>query len=355
MFIIRDARRSDLKGLSRLAAMLNTVNLPNEKGALEEVLETAARSFAGTIDNPRDRQYLFVAEDTETKQLVGTSMIIAQHGTRESPHMYFEVIEDQRYSSTLDKHFRHLILRLGRDFEGPTEIGGLILDPAFRGGAGRLGKQLSYVRFLFIAVHRRVFRKRLLAELLPPLLPDGKSELWEHLGRHFTGLDYTEADHVSRKNKEFITSLFPHGEIHATLLPERVQDLIGEVGPQTLGVKKMLVDIGFQYSHKIDPFDGGPHYECDIDDCTLLRQVKYMPYTELDDDDETSEDITHLVAVSDPKGKHKFVSVGCAPRFDLQGRAELPKHVIKALGLKARQKIYVLPLDTGPIDGRQHS
>jgi arginine N-succinyltransferase len=102
-------------------------------------------------------------------------MIMAQHGTREAPHLYFEVIEDQRYSSTLDKHFRHLILRLGRDFDGPTEIGGLILDPALRGGPGRLGKQLSYVRFLFIAVHRRNFRKRLLAELLPPLLPDGKS------------------------------------------------------------------------------------------------------------------------------------------------------------------------------------
>jgi arginine N-succinyltransferase len=346
MFIIRDARRSDLKGLSRLAAMLNTVNLPNEKNALEEVLDVAARSFAGSIENPRDRQYLFVAEDSTSKQLVGASMILAQHGTRESPHVYFEVIEDQRYSSTLDKHFRHLILRLGRDFDGPTEIGGLILDPAFRGGKGRLGKQLSYVRFLFIAVHRRHFRKRLLAELLPPLLPDGKSELWEHLGRHFTGLDYTEADHVSRKNKEFITSLFPHGEIHASLLPEHVQKLIGEVGPQTLGVRKMLVDIGFQYSHKIDPFDGGPHYEADVNDVTLLQQVRWTPFVALDDDDGADE-ITHLVAVSDPKGRHKFVAVGCAPRFDLQGRAELPKSVIKTLGLKGRQKVYVLPLDAG--------
>ena len=44
--------------------------------------------------------------------------------------MYFEVIEDQRYSSTIDKHFRHIVLRLGKDFDGPTEIGGLILDPA---------------------------------------------------------------------------------------------------------------------------------------------------------------------------------------------------------------------------------
>lgn len=348
MFIIRDARRSDLKGLSRLAAMLNTVNLPNEKGALKETLDVAARSFAGSIENPLERQYLFVAEDSETGEIVGTSMIIAQHGTRESPHVYFEVIEDQRYSSTLDRHFRHLILRLGRDFEGMTELGGLILDPNFRlsssSRSSRLGKQLSYVRLLFIAIHRRMFKKRLLAELLPPLSPDGKSELWEHLGRHFTGLDYTEADHVSRKNKEFITSLFPQGELHASLLPAHVQEMIGEVGPATAGVKKMLVDIGFEYSHRIDPFDGGPHFEADVDNVTLMQQVKWTPYIAVEDD-EPEANVSHIIAVSDLKGKQKFAAVGCAAKFDLQGRVELTAPIIKALKLKARQKVYVLPLD----------
>ncbi len=348
MFVIRDARRTDLKGLSRLAAMLNTVNLPNEKGALEEVLELAAKSFSGAIEDPRERQYLFVAEDTKKKQIVGTSMIIAQHGTRDAPHLYFEVIEDQRYSSTLDRHFRHLVLRLGRDFDGPTEIGGLVLDPAFRGGNARLGKQLSYVRFLFIAVHPRSFRKRLLAELLPPLLPDGKSELWEHLGRHFTGLDYTEADHISRKNKEFITSLFPHGEIPASVLPRHVQELIGEVGPQTLGVKKMLEDIGFAYNHHIDPFDGGPHFEADVAHVRLMKQVRWTSFAAVDDADEDS--VTHLVAVSDPKGRAKFVAVGCAPRVDLHGRLELSHDVVAALGLGPRQKVYAMPLSGGHDD-----
>jgi arginine N-succinyltransferase len=343
MFIIRDARRADLKGLSRLAAMLNTVNLPNEKKALEEVLNTAARSFSGAEENREQRQYLFVAEDIKTKHIVGTSMIIPQHGTRESPHLYFEVIEDQRYSSTLDRHFHHLILRLGRDFDGYTEIGGLILDPAFRGGAARLGKVLSYVRFLFIAIHRRLFMKRFLAELLPPLRPDGKSELWEHLGRHFTGLDYTVADHISRNNKEFITSLFPHGEIQATVLPQHVQDMIGEVGPQTQGVKKMLEDVGFEYSHKIDPFDGGPHFEADGDRITLFDQVRWASFVPVDD--EESGPVTHILAVSDPKGRAKFTSVGCAARFDVQGKVELSHAVVKALHLKPRQKVYVLPLD----------
>ena len=129
------------------------------------------------------------------------------------------------------------------------------------------------MRLLFVAMHKRWFRRRLLAELLPPLLPDGKSLLWEHLGRHFTGLDYTEADHISRKNKEFIVSLFPAGEIYATTLPLPVQEVIGHVGPQTLGVQKMLESVGFEFSHHIDPFDGGLHFEADVAHVSTITQT----------------------------------------------------------------------------------
>ena len=135
-------------------------------------------------------------------------MIIAQHGTLEAPHVYLEVSQREHYSQTLDKHFRHTVLSIGYHYEGPTEIGGLVVDPDFR-GQGKPGKQLSYARFLFMAMHSKRFRDRVLAELLPPLLPDGRSLLWEALGRKFTGLTYQEAYRLSRQNKEFIKELFP--------------------------------------------------------------------------------------------------------------------------------------------------
>src|SRR3546814_4797926 len=50
----------------------------------------------------------------------------------------------------------------------------LFRSPAYRGAPGRLGKQLSFVRFLFIGRHPTWFRDRVLAELLPPLMTDGR-------------------------------------------------------------------------------------------------------------------------------------------------------------------------------------
>ena len=68
--------------------------------------------------------------------VAGTSMIIAQHGTRESPHISFQVTEVEHYSASLDKHFRHKVLSIGYNYEGPTEIGGLVVDPPHRSGPG---------------------------------------------------------------------------------------------------------------------------------------------------------------------------------------------------------------------------
>ena len=161
------------------------------------------------------------------------------------------------------------MLSIGYNYEGPTEIGGLVVDPPYRATPDKPGKQLSYVRFLFIAMHRRLFRPKVLAELLPPLLPDGRSLLWEACGKKFTGLTYHEADRLSRQNKEFIKELFPSSDVYASLFPERVQKVLGEVGPNTKGVQRMLERVGFRYVERIDPFDGGPHFEANTSDVTL--------------------------------------------------------------------------------------
>ena len=226
MFVIRDAQPDDLPGLLRLAEVLNTVNLPNDKGALEGLLELSVRSFTGRVRSPLQREYLFVMEHLETGALVGTSQVIAQHGTREEPHIYFDVLDEERYSATIDRRFNH---------DGPTEIGGLVLDPVWRRAPGKLGKQLSFARFVFMGMHPTWFRHRLLAELLPPLGDGGRSALWDAMGKRFTGLTYLEADRISKTNKEFIKGLFPSGLIYTSLFADDAQRVIGEVGPATEG------------------------------------------------------------------------------------------------------------------------
>lgn len=281
MFLFRQSRPEDCDGILAVARFLDTVNLPANEEHIAQILDLSRHSFDASIE-PSEREYLFVLEDTETKRVIGTSMIHAQHGTRRSPHVYFSVLKDERYSQTIDRYFVHEVLRLGYNYDGPTEIGGLILLPEFRGSKHKLGKLLSFARFLFIAMHREIFRDRIMAELLPPLEPDGTSVLWESLGKRFTGLTYQEADMLSKENKEFIHTLFPHGVIYTSLLSQEIRDLIGEVGPHTRGVEKILRRIGFRYARQIDPFDGGPHFIAQTDDITIVRDARQLPVSAVD-------------------------------------------------------------------------
>lgn len=273
MFRIRQSYREDVDQVLAVAEHLDTVNLPANKRHIEAILERSARSFSAEAP-AGEREFLFVLEDLSKQRIIGTSMIYAQHGTRRAPHIFFRVENDERYSVTLDKHFVHQTLRIGYNYDGPTEIGGLILLPEYRHTAEALGKTLSYVRFLFIRMHRPLFRDKVLSELLPPLEPDGQSRLWEALGRKFTGLTYQEADLLSKDNKEFIHALFPDDPIHTELLPDDVRALIGQVGPETKAVESMLRRIGFEYAGQIDPFDGGPHFVAKTDEITLVRDAR---------------------------------------------------------------------------------
>jgi arginine N-succinyltransferase len=271
---IRAACRQDLNELEKLATFLNTVNLPNDRAALAHLLDISERSFSGEIASPAEREYVFLLHDLERNCAVGTSMIIGQLGRPGEPYIYLDVDREEKYSATLKRHFVHQVLSTRYSYEGPTEIGGLVVHPAYRAGPEKLGTLISFVRFLFIALQRSDFRDEVLAELLPPLEPDGTSHLWEALGRHFTDLSYSEADRLSKRNKEFIRGLFPEGEIYATLLPPRAQAVIGAVGQQTKGVEKLLRRIGFRYAERVDPFDGGPHFLARTDDVSLIQAAR---------------------------------------------------------------------------------
>jgi arginine N-succinyltransferase len=271
---IRAARPEDEEELLRLARYLNSVNLPHDRDHVRRLLDHAAKSFAGEVKSPRQRKYVFVLWDLEHGAAVGTSMIVAQLGRRDAPYIYLDVLDEEKYSRTLDTHFSHTVLRLGFSYDGPTEIGGLVVAPEYRGKQEKLGLLISYVRFSYIATHRELFKNEILAELLPPLEPDGTSHLWEALGRRFTNMSYAEADRLSSENKDFIRDLFPTGSIYTSLLSREAQGVIGKVGPDTRGVEKMLRRIGFRYADRIDPFDGGPHFIAEADEISLIGQTR---------------------------------------------------------------------------------
>lgn len=341
MLLLREAQHRDLPELTRLAARLDSVNLPHDERALAAIVAHSERSFAEELRDPLARSYVFVLEDPRRGRVLGTSMLIAQHGTRESPCTFFDVTQREHYSSTLDKHFRHQVLSIGYHFDGPTEIGGLVVHPEHRGGEAHPGKQLSYVRFLFMAAFPRRFREEVLAELMPPLSRDGRSAFWEACGERFTGLDYHEADRLSRRNKEFIQQLFPPGGIYATLLPPRVQRQLGAVGPQTVAARAMLVRLGFRYAQRIDPFDGGPHYVARRAEITLTGAYRRLRIASADLRRlGGAEDL--LVGLARPGDTPRFRAVRTPARLD--GEAVLlPPRARALLGVETGERVHAIP------------
>jgi len=340
---IRGADLSDEDQLLSVARHLDTVNLPDDRGAIREIIDLSQRSFAGEVKDPKKREYVFVLVDLDEKKIIGTSMIIAQLGRRDAPYIYFDVIDEEKYSHTLDTHFHHTLLRIGYSYNGPTEIGGLIILPSYRKVPERLGQMISYVRFLFIASHRALFREQILAELLPPLESDGTSHLWEALGRHFTGLSYAEADFLSKKNKEFIKSLFPEGVVYASLLPAAARGVIGKVGPQTRGVEKLLQRIGFRYANRIDPFDGGPHFTAKADDITLVSRTTRRRVAEIA---ETAQPSRGRSLCARELAVSPFIRVVATSLQDLPGDTlSIPPDAAAHLGVGVGDEVISLSLD----------
>ncbi len=258
-FIVRSVRREDLLQLTDLAKQFNLLNLPGDKKIIAEKIARSESSFAGEL--PKDQsEYLFVVEDTEEQTVIGSSLIIAKHGNETVPHCYFKILKRDHFSKDLGIGFIHQVLRFQLDTDGPTEIGGLLIDKAYRRRPERLGKQISLSRFVYMGLNPDRFESRVLCELTPPLTEEGRSEFWEALGRRFTGLPYQDADALSQTNKEFIESLFPEEDIYLTLLDAKARLVLGRVGEATKPAQHLLESIGFDYLEEVDPFDGGPHY-----------------------------------------------------------------------------------------------
>jgi arginine N-succinyltransferase len=339
---IRGAVSADEDQLLHVAHHLNTVNLPADRDEIRSILDLSQKSFSGAIKDPRRREYVFVVVERAAQRIVGTSMIIGQLGRRDAPYVYVDASEEERYSATLDRHFRHVVLKIGYSYAGPTEIGGLIVSPEYRKKPERLGLLISCVRFLYIAMHRDWFRDELLAELLPPLEPDGTSHLWNAVGRKFTEMTYAEADRLSKKNKEFVKGLFPEGPIYASLLPENAQSVIGKVGAQTRGVEKMLRRVGFRYAWRVDPFDGGPHFTAPTDDVTLVRASHAVPVTRRL---EPGHHVKTRALVAVERSEPPFFEATASP-WQREGEgAAIGLEAAESLGVKEGDTVWVLPVE----------
>lgn len=346
MILLREVQDKDLEGLRELAGIPGIYNLPKDPKALAEKINQSKRSFSGAEKLKQNRKYIFVAEDLMTNKIMGTSMISSQHGSPKSPHIYFELNKEKRKSRSIKKEVDLETLQLKSLKVGPSEIGGLVVSEEHRNNPHRVGRQLSFVRFLYLATHKSEFKKKIIAELLPPLNKKELVPLWEALGKKFTGLTYEEADELCKTTKEFVFSLFPKGKIYLYLLPSAARNSIGKISPLTQPVYHMLTKIGFKYTRHIDPFDGGPHLWADVEELIPIKKTKKL-ILEPVSDKAKDQDVLRGLVCSINKTKGKFRAVDCEARV-YRGRLYLESQeqlqlLIKTLKVKPGHKVFFMP------------
>jgi arginine N-succinyltransferase len=294
LFILRNVCADDLEDLYELSGKVQFINLPHDKEIIKNKIKKSVKTFITPSSELENNVYFFVLEDLETQKVIGVSMIHAQHGTEKEPHFYLKVGSEHKFSQTINTGFVHGTLKLGLETNGPTEIGGLVVNPHYRGHPDKLGKQIAFVRFLYMSMFPERFKETVHSELMPPLEKDGSSPLWEAIGRRFINMDYQQADILSRNNKEFILSLFPSENIYMTLLSPSARDAIGKVGKQTEPIKNMLEKVGFKYISEVDPFDGGPHYRAKLKETTLFKNLRKSKLVSNVDHFEERDALVHI-------------------------------------------------------------
>jgi arginine N-succinyltransferase len=271
MMVIRPIRKSDFAELVKIAdeSGHGFTSLPNNEELLAAKIARSEVSFKKTVDCPQDEGYLFVLEDTETGEVVGTSAIEAAVGLDDAFYHYHlsKVIHSSR---TLNVYNPVEILTLCNDYTGATELCTLFLrETARKNGNGKL---LSKVRFMFIKEHEDRFADTLLAEMRGVSDENGKSPFWKWLEEHFFSMDFPTADYLTGiGQKVFIAELMPKYPIYVNLLSKEAQAVVGQVHEKTKPAIQLLKNEGFTFNGYVDIFDAGPTVEAKLNNVRTVR------------------------------------------------------------------------------------
>ena len=340
MILIRNATPKDTAAVIRLARFLNSYNLPADVRVIRRLIKDSLKSFRGKPLPVYRRCFIFIAEDTSSKRVVGCSLIIARHGTPQLPHLSFKLGIESKTSVSIKKTIEHRTLKLHVDRTGFTEIGGLVVHPKFRRSKEKLGKQLSYVRFAYMSRHPHRFRRRLLVEYLPKQNTLKGNSLWHALGEKFTHLRYQEADRLSALNKEFILRLFPKEKIYCSLLPKFATKDIALPSKGAEASLKLLQKIGFRFLNQVDPFDGGPHYGTEFSRIGVIKHTVFLKVHLLKNSKhQISSNVRYLI-MKETKGNIRAIAT---PFNIYRGAAQLPPQAAQALKLHGGEKLSVTP------------
>jgi arginine N-succinyltransferase len=378
LFVIRQSKPEDAPTLQKLARMVYFINLPPDERLILEKIQHSQRCFRKLADGTDARRpepgrrskrygsglshmqeesdlFMFTIVDTDggAGGILGTSQVRAKMGGPGNPNWAFKITEKTFRSEQLGVGTTHRVGQLYGDESSPTEIGGLILTPSHRGHRARPGRFLSFVRFHFMGLYRPTFSDRIIAEMAPPVTPEGENLFWDAFGRKFIPVKYAEADRFCQHNRAFISELLPKEEIYLSLLPLEVQNQIGAVSRETVPARRLLESLGFRYKGFVDPFDTGPHLEADTDKVGLVHETRRVTLGK----PTTPERCTAPVMLSAMTGEGEYRAVETLVE-EAGGEVRVPRAVMEALLVSPGDPVGLTPMsgwarEEGPATGEK--
>ncbi|WP_371186965.1 arginine N-succinyltransferase [Thalassotalea maritima] len=271
MIIVRPIRSSDYDALHQIAIESGHgfTSLPVNEELLLNRINGANQSFHKQTNFDGNESYLFVMEDSETGEVVGTSGIEAAVGLNDAFYHYHvgKVVHSSR---ELNIYNNIDVLSLNNDYTGASELCTLFLRNSYR--ANNNGRFLSKVRFLFMAEHPQRFNSTVIAEMRGVSDENGNSPFWQWLEEHFFSMDFPTADYLTGIGKKaFIAELMPKYPIYVSLLSKEAQQVIGQVHKDTVPALRLLEREGFVSRGYVDIFDAGPTVECELTNIKTVR------------------------------------------------------------------------------------
>ena len=338
MHFFRPIRETDLAGLVELARSTGggITTLPANAEFLGSRIQDALRAFSPRISRPGGEYYLFVLEDSETGEIVGTAGIGARVGGFD-PWYSYQVRSERFVHEALKVDKEVQVLHLKKEHRGPSEVCSLFLRADCRRGTS--GRLLSLSRFLFMAAFQARFTTTVIAEMRGFSDQLGKSPFWEAVGRHFFEHDYYAADVLcGLGEKGFISDLMPRHPLYVPLLPPETQAILGRVHRDTEAALALLRSEGFESMGEIDIFDAGPLMQATVAKVRTIRQSRVATVRSTGAMHRPDAEIMLLA-----NGQLEFRS--CAAPITVQDDTVLiGRETARVLEVKAGDKLWFSPL-----------
>lgn len=257
MFIVRPCKANDFEGVEQLihANFSRVSSLPREPQALAERIELSELSFTHDPAVQGREFFLFILENTETGEILGTSGINVNADKRH-PFYSYRIGELIHSSPSLNTHATVPVLYLTHELTGKTVLSSFSIKTNYLDT--HYFDLLSRSRLLFIASFPERFSDEIVVELQGLLSENDHSPFWDGLGKHFFNMDYATADYYTGiKSRTLLAEMMPAHPIYVSLLSDEARDAMGSVDHRAERNQTLLYHEGFKDSLYVDIFDGG--------------------------------------------------------------------------------------------------